>query len=70
MVLPGANLLTVVLRSLATYRFPLESNARAPGSVSPVSVALAVVLPGANSLTVPLTMLATYRFPLESNARA
>ena len=34
-VLPGANLLTVLLPSLATYRLPLESNAKALGPDKP-----------------------------------
>ena len=59
-VLPGANLLTVELSALATYRLPLGSNARAKGSDKPAEyVALVVVLPGANSLTVLLFALPT-----------
>ena len=42
----------VIAVLLATKRLPLESNARASGSFSPVRVAVGVVLPGANSLTV------------------
>ena len=63
------NSLTVLLLMLATKRLPLESNARADGLESLVSVAIGVVLPGANTLTVS-PALATKRLPLASKAKA